>query len=101
MSEVENEQPAASATAATGAGASGRAVIGNVISARMDKTATVRIDRQILHPLYKKFIRRSTKLHVHDAGNECREGDKVLIEECRPISRTKSWRLVRILERPE
>ena len=98
MSEAENREPA---SAAAGGEISGRAVVGRVVSARMDKTATVRIERHILHPLYKKFIRRSTRLHVHDAGNECREGDKVLIEECRPISRTKSWRLVRILERTE
>ena len=76
-----------------------RTLIGRVISDKMDKSATVLVERRVQHPLYGKFIRRSTKLHVHDEGNECREGDKVTIEQCRPISKTKSWRLVKILER--
>jgi len=81
--------------------ASTRTVPGSVISDKMDKTVTVLVERRVLHPIYKKFIRRSTRLHAHDEDNECKEGDKVLIEECRPISKTKSWRLVRILERSE
>jgi small subunit ribosomal protein S17 len=65
----------------------------------MDKTITVLVVRQVKHPLYKKYIRRSTKVHAHDEQNECREGDKVMIEECRPLSKNKSWRLVKVLDR--
>ena len=78
-----------------------RAVRGSVISARMDKSITVLVVRQFKHPLYKKYIRRSTRLHAHDESNDCREGDIVLIEECRPLSKIKSWRLIRVLERLE
>ena len=78
-----------------------RAVRGSVISARMDKSITVLVVRQFKHPLYKKYIRRSTRLHAHDESNDCREGDSVLIEECRPLSKTKSWRVIRVLERLE
>ena len=78
-----------------------RAVRGSVISARMDKSITVLVIRQFKHPLYKKYIRRSTRLHAHDESNDCREGDTVLIEECRPLSKMKSWRLIRVLERLE
>lgn len=76
-----------------------RSVPGSVISNKMEKSITVLVERRVRHPLYKKFIRRSTKLHAHDENNECNEGDTVLIEECRPLSKTKSWRLVKILER--
>ena len=78
-----------------------RAVRGSVISARMDKSITVLVVRQFKHPLYKKYIRRSTRLHAHDESNDCREGDIVLIEECRPLSKMKSWRVIRVLERVE
>ena len=78
-----------------------RAVRGSVISARMDKSITVLVVRQFKHPLYKKYIRRSTRLHAHDESNDCKEGDAVLIEECRPLSKTKSWRVIRVLERAE
>jgi small subunit ribosomal protein S17 len=78
-----------------------RAVRGSVISARMEKSITVLVVRQFKHPLYKKYIRRSTRLHAHDESNDCREGDTVLIEECRPISKMKSWRVIRVLERSE
>ena len=78
-----------------------RAVRGSVISARMDKSITVLVVRQFKHPLYKKYIRRSTRLHAHDESNNCKEGDTVLIEECRPLSKTKSWRVIRVLERLE
>ena len=78
-----------------------RAVRGSVISARMDKSITVLVVRQFKHPVYKKYIRRSTRLHAHDESNDCKEGDTVLIEECRPLSKTKSWRVIRILERLE
>lgn len=76
-----------------------RSVQGSVLSAKMDKSITVLIERQVKHPLYKKIIRRSTKLHAHDEQNECNEGDTVIIEECRPLSKTKSWRLVEIISR--
>jgi|TARA_Y100000588_G_C13396971_1_gene561574 small subunit ribosomal protein S17 len=78
-----------------------RSLQGSVLSVRMDKTITVQVVRQLKHPLYKKYIRRSTKLHAHDEQNECNEGDKVIIEECRPLSKNKSWRLVRVLDRAE
>ena len=78
-----------------------RAVRGSVISARMDKSITVLVVRQFKHPLYKKYIHRSTRLHAHDESNDCKEGDTVLIEECRPLSKTKSWRVIRVLERLE
>jgi small subunit ribosomal protein S17 len=78
-----------------------RAVRGSVVSARMDKSVTVLVVRQFKHPLYKKYIRRSTRLHAHDESNDCREGDTVLIEECRPLSKLKSWRVIRVLERSE
>ena len=78
-----------------------RAVRGSVISARMDKSITVLVVRQFKHPLYKKYIRRSTRLHAHDESNDCKEGDSVLIEECRPLSKTKSWRVIQVLKRAE
>lgn len=78
-----------------------RNVTGRVISNKMDKTITVLVERRVPHPLYKKYVRRSTKLHAHDEGNECREGDKVIIVQSRPISKTKAWRLVKIVERGE
>ncbi len=75
-----------------------RTVSGRVISDRMQKTVTVQVERRIRHPLYGKFITRRSKLHAHDADGACKLGDKVLIEACRPISKTKSWRVVRVLE---
>jgi small subunit ribosomal protein S17 len=74
-------------------------VTGKVVSNKMDKSATVMIERKVKHPVYGKYIRRSTKLHVHDAENACQEGDTVVIEQCRPISKTKSWRLVEVVGR--
>ncbi len=76
-----------------------RAVIGKVVSDRMDKTVTVLIERKIAHPLYKKYIRRSTRIHAHDEDNVGRPGDKVLVEQCRPLSKTKTWRLVEVVEK--
>lgn len=77
-----------------------RTVSGRVSSSKMDKTLTVVVERQTPHPVYGKFVRRSTKLHAHDENNEGQEGDLVLIEQCRPLSKTKTWRLVRVLDRP-
>ena len=78
-----------------------RTLTGVVVSNRMDKSATVLIERRVKHPIYGKYIRRSTKLHIHDADNACQEGDQVTIEQCRPLSKTKSWRLVDIVGRSE
>jgi small subunit ribosomal protein S17 len=78
-----------------------RTVTGTVVSDKMDKTVTVMIERKVKHPVYGKYIRRSTKLHVHDEENTCQEGDKVTIEQCRPLSKSKSWRLVDVVERGE
>jgi small subunit ribosomal protein S17 len=74
-----------------------RTLVGRVLTNKMDKTVTVVVERRVEHPLYGKYIRRSTKLAVHDEGNRCRVGDLVSIAECRPISKHKSWRLVDIL----
>ncbi|KGQ70491.1 30S ribosomal protein S17 [Chelonobacter oris] len=76
-----------------------RTVQGRVISDKMDKSFTIAIERMVKHPLYGKFIRRTTKLHVHDETNEANVGDLVEIRECRPISKTKSWTLVRVVEK--
>jgi small subunit ribosomal protein S17 len=76
-----------------------RTLTGRVLSNKMDKTITVVVERQVAHPLYKKILRRRTKLHAHDEQNECHEGDLVLIEECRPLSRTKTWRLIKVMEK--
>ena len=78
---------------------SARLLSGRVVSNKMQKTITVVIERRIQHPLYGKFITRRTKLHAHDENRECQEGDFVQIEECRPISKSKAWRLVKVLER--
>lgn len=76
-----------------------RTQTGSVISNKMDKSATVLIERKVKHPLYGKFVKKSTKLHIHDENNECSMGDTVQIKECRPISKTKSWTLVKIVEK--
>jgi len=78
-----------------------RTLTGRVVSDRMDKSATVLIERKVKHPVYGKYIRRSTKLHIHDAENSCKEGDLVMIEQCRPISKTKSWKLLEIVGRSD
>ncbi|MCY4214657.1 MAG: 30S ribosomal protein S17 [Gammaproteobacteria bacterium] len=76
-----------------------RTVSGVVASDRMDKTITVLVERKVQHPVYSKIIRRSTRLHAHDERNEGRVGDTVTVEECRPISKTKSWRLKSVDQR--
>ena len=76
-----------------------RTVEGRVVSNKMDKTVTVLVERQVKHALYGKYIRRSSKLHAHDADNACNEGDVVRVTECRPMSKTKNWRVVEIVER--
>ena len=71
-----------------------RVLTGRVTSDKMDKTVTVSVERQVMHPLYKKFIRRSKKYAAHDEGNVCKVGDLVRIEECAPISKRKTWVVV-------
>lgn len=78
-----------------------RVLTGRVVSDKMDKTVTVLVERKVTHPLYGKIIKLSKKYHAHDASNECREGDLVAIEECRPLSRTKSWRVSKLLIKAE
>jgi len=72
-------------------------VEGRVVSNKMDKTVTVLVERQIKHALYGKYLRRSTKLHAHDADNACQQGDLVRLVECAPMSKTKNWRVVEIV----
>lgn len=78
-----------------------RTVTGEVVSDKMDKTASVSISRVVKHPLYGKYIRRTTKVLAHDEENACNKGDVVSIAECRPISKRKAWRIVEILERAD
>ena len=78
---------------------SNRTLTGCVVSDKMDKTITVQVERRVKHPLYGKFIRRSTKVHAHDEANECKQGDVVTVEQCRPLSKSKTWRLVKIVEK--
>jgi small subunit ribosomal protein S17 len=75
-----------------------RTLTGKVVSNKMDKSITVLIERRVKHPVYGKYITRSTKLHAHDENNVCKEGDTVTIAECRPISKTKAWALVEVVE---
>ena len=75
-----------------------RTVTGTVVSDKMDKSITVLIERRIKHPVYGKMIRRSTKLHAHDESNVCKTGDVVTIKETRPISKTKAWTLVEVVQ---
>ena len=78
-----------------------RSKVGRVVSNKAQKTVTVMLERQVKHPLYGKYIKRSTKVQAHDEENSCTEGDLVRISECRPISKLKSWRVIEILERAE
>jgi small subunit ribosomal protein S17 len=94
----------AAATAAAPAGGPApvpgqRLLTGKVVSSKMDKTVAVSVERLVKHPTYGKFIRRTTKLLAHDENNECKEGDTVSIKPCRPMSRRKSWVLVRVVDR--
>ena len=76
-----------------------RKVVGRVVSDKMDKTVSVAIERLVKHPVYGKYIRRTSKFMAHDENNECKTGDRVAISECRPIAKNKSWRVVDIVER--
>ena len=74
-----------------------RTVQGRVVSNKMDKTITVAVERKVKHPIYGKFIKRTTKLHAHDEANVCNEGDFVSITDCRPLSKSKNWMLVDVI----
>lgn len=76
-----------------------RTINGKVVSDKMDKSITVLVERRVKHPIYGKYVKRSTKLHAHDENNECNIGDVVTIQETRPLSKTKSWTLVSIVEK--
>ena len=76
-----------------------RTIVGRVVSDKMDKTVSVAIERMIKHPMYGKYIRRTSKVLAHDAANECKPGDRVAISEVRPISKNKAWTVVNIVER--
>ena len=78
-----------------------RLVTGKVVSNKMEKTITVSVERLVKHPMYGKYVRRTTKLLAHDENNECKEGDVVEIQECRPLSRRKAWRLARVVLRAQ
>jgi len=78
-----------------------KTLTGSVVSNKMDKTIAVQIPRTVKHPLYEKYLRRSTKLLAHDENNECSEGDIVVIEPSRPLSKNKSWKLQRIVEKAQ
>ena len=95
MSEVTTEAPVTEEKTTNP-----RTLSGTVVSNRMDRTVVVRIERRVQHPLYGKVIRRSTKVHAHDAENQCEIGDVVTVRECAPISKTKTWMLVSVDERP-
>jgi len=90
MSRIMSEQQTENVT---------RALTGTVVSDKMNKTVTVLVERKVKHPLYGKIIRLSKKYHAHDENNEFKLGDVVVIEECRPISRTKAWRVARLVEK--
>ena len=78
---------------------SARTAEGTVVSNKAEKTISVLVERRIKHPLYGKYIKKSTKFSAHDENNECGEGDIVIIEECRPLSKNKSWRLVKVIDK--
>ncbi|WPL16738.1 30S ribosomal protein S17 [Thiorhodovibrio winogradskyi] len=93
MSDETITQPSKQQTATN------RTLTGRVLSTAMQKTITLVVERRVKHPIYGKFLRRSTKLHAHDEENQCQVGDWVRVELCRPLSKTKNWRLVEIVER--
>jgi small subunit ribosomal protein S17 len=86
-------------TAKTAAAGRARQLTGRVVSDKMDKTVTVLVERQVMHPVIGKVVSRTKKYHAHNEGNDAKVGDKVVIEECRPISRTKAWKVAKVAER--
>jgi len=91
-----SEQTATATPAHTGMR---RQLTGKVVSDKMDKTVTVLVERRMKHPLYGKYVGRSNKYHAHDEKNEYHTGDMVTIEECRPLSKSKAWRVVKLVEK--
>ncbi len=89
MNEATKAQPAKSH----------RQLTGTVVSDKMDKTVTVLVERQVMHPTIGKVVSRTKKYHAHNDGNDAKMGDRVVIEECRPISKTKAWKVARVAER--
>jgi small subunit ribosomal protein S17 len=78
-----------------------RSIIGQVVSDKMNKTIVVQVDRKVKHPMYGKYVKRTSKMYVHDEENSSRVGDVVRIQQTRPLSKTKRWKLVEILKREE
>lgn len=97
MSEAAEKQPAGTQPAEQGPNR--RTLAGRVVSDKMQKTVTVLVERRVKHPLYGKFVTRTKRYHAHDENGDYHEGDLVEIEECRPLSRTKAWRVTRLLEK--
>ena len=95
MSEAAQQD----ATATEKQAANKRRLTGRVVSDKMQKTVTVLVERRVKHPLYGKFVTRTKKYHAHDEAGEYHEGDLVEIEECRPLSKTKAWRVTKLLEK--
>lgn len=96
-SAKQAEQKEAAARAA--AEKNTRTLTGRVVSDKMDKTVTVLVERQVMHPVIGKVVSRSKKYHAHNEGNDAKVGDKVVIEECRPLSKTKAWKVAKVAER--
>lgn len=95
---MSSEATPSAETAANDAAKLTRTVIGRVLSNKMEQTATVVVERRVKHPVYGKYVRRSKKYHVHDQDNVLNIGDMVQIRECRPMSKTKSWTLDKVIE---
>ena len=89
MIDAQNTQPARNQ----------RQLTGIVVSDKMDKTVTVVVERQVMHPTIGKVVKRTKKYHAHNDNNDAKMGDRVVIEECRPLSKTKAWRVARLVER--
>ncbi len=94
--QLKTEEQAPEATAGKQ-----RGIVGTVVSSKMNKTIVVQVMRMVKHPLYGKYLRHYSKMYVHDADNQCREGDVVKIQQTRPISKSKRWKLVEIVRRSE
>ena len=92
-------QKAAQPAAKTQPAKNQRSLTGTVVSDKMDKTVTVLVERQVMHPVIGKVVTRTKKYHAHNEGNDAKMGDKVVIEECAPISKTKSWKVAKVAER--
>ena len=97
--ETSNETAAGANKEAAAGATSARTATGRVVSNKMDKSITVLVERRVKHPVYSKYVTKSSRLHAHDESNECQEGDTVTIKEVRPISKTKTWSLVSVDEK--